>query len=338
MIEIDGSYGEGGGAVLRTTTALSAVTSKPVHITNIRFGRPKPGLMPQHLNAVKAVADLSCASVTGLELESNEVFFYPGSLRGGNYNIDIKTAGSMILILQAFILPAIFSDGPVKINIIGGSDVRWSPSVDYLENVTIPILRLMGCKVKTNFIQRGHYPRGGGLLELEVDPIQKLRPLDLIDQNFDCIYGISHCVKLPAHIAERQAISAEKILQSAGYPSKIRIQHSNKSIGSGSGIILWTNGITPVGGSSIGAPGKRAEQVGSEAANEILYHISRKSALDRYMGDQIIPYIGLAGNSRIKTAELTQHTLTNIYITEKFLNKKFQVDGILGESAIISVD
>jgi RNA 3'-terminal phosphate cyclase (ATP) len=338
MIEIDGSYGEGGGAILRTTTALSAVTSKSAHITNIRSGRPKPGLMPQHLNAVKAVADLSNASVTGMELGSKDIIFSPESIRGGNYTIDIKTAGSITLILQAFMIPAVFADGIVKITIVGGSDVRWSPSVDYLLKVTLPILNMMGYQAKTNFIKRGHYPRGGGILELEIDPVQKLTPLNVTEQKFDCIYGISHCANLPEHVAERQAKSAEKILMSAGYNSKIRLQQSNKSMGPGSGIFLWTNGITPVSGSSVGAQGKRAEKVGYEAAEEILYHISKKSALDKYMGDQIIPYMALAGNSRIKTAELTQHTLTNIYVTEKFINKKFQVDGRLGESTVISVD
>ena len=177
MIEVDGSYGEGGGAVLRIATALSAVTSKPVHITNIRSGRPKPGLMPQHLNAVKAVAALSNASLSGLELGSTDIIFNPRSLSGGDYKIDIGTAGSITLILQAFMIPAAFADGPVTISITGGTDLRWSPSVDYLENVTLPILRLMGYKAQMNILQRGHYPRGGGFVELRIDPIKKLKPL-----------------------------------------------------------------------------------------------------------------------------------------------------------------
>jgi RNA 3'-terminal phosphate cyclase (ATP) len=338
LIEVDGSCGEGGGAVLRISTALSAVTSEPVHITNIRSGRPKPGLMPQHLNAVKAVADLSSASVTGLELGSTELFFHPRSLKGGNYRIDIGTAGSITLILQAFMIPAVFADSEVDITIVGGTDVRWSPSVDYLENVTLPILKLMGYRARTNLIQRGHYPRGGGILELEVDPVKKLKPLNTSELKFDIINGISHAVKLPVHVAERQAGSAEKILLNEGYKSKIKIKTSKTVLGSGSGILLWTNGLIPVSGSSIGELGKRAEEVGSEAAKQILYHISRDSAVDRYMGDQIVPYMALAGNSSIKTAELTQHALTNIHVTEKFINKKFHVEGTLGESAVISVD
>ena len=258
MIEIDGSYGEGGGAVLRISTALSAVTSEPVHITNIRSGRPKPGLMPQHLNAVKGVADLSNASINGLELGSTEIFFYPGSLKGGNYLIDVKTAGSITLILQAFMIPAIFADSKVNITVVGGTDVRWSPSVDYLENVTIPILRLMGYDARTNLIQRGHFPRGGGNLELVIEPVKKLKPLNVSELKFDFIKGISHVVNLPIHVAERQALSAEKILMNEGYISKIKIKSSISALGAGSGILLWTNGLTLVSGSSIGEPGKKA--------------------------------------------------------------------------------
>ena len=338
MIEIDGSYGEGGGAVLRIATALSAVTSKPVHITNIRSGRPKPGLMPQHLNAVKAVADLSRASVSGLELGSTELFFSPNQLIGGDFKIDIGTAGSITLILQAFMIPAVFADSPVKIKIIGGTNVRWSPSIDYLINITLPVLKLMGYDTKPKLVQRGHYPRGGGIFELEIDPVKKLRPLNLCELNFNSINGISHAVKLPEHIAVRQANSAEQVLSKAGYKSKIEIDHSQRAMGPGSGILLWTNGITSVSGSSIGEPGKKAEIIGYEAANDILHNISRNSAVDRYMGDQIIPYLALAGDSTIKTSELTQHAVTNIHVTEKFIDKKFKVKGSIGESAIISIN
>ena len=337
MIEIDGSYGEGGGSVLRIATALSAVTSKPINITNIRSGRPKPGLMAQHMSAVKAVADLSNASVRGLHIGSTEISFEPRSLNGGIYKIDIGTAGSISLILQAFMIPAAFADGPVKIRIIGGTDVRWAPSVDYVEKVKLPILRLMGYKATIKIIQRGHYPRGEGILEIEIEPISKLNPLNVSKLEFNRIYGISHSVKLPVHIAERQAQSAKNILNREGYNSEIEIKSSQNAVGPGSSIFLWTNGLTPVSGSSVGEPGKKAEIVGSEAAKQILYHISRRSAVDKYMGDQLIPYMALAGSSSIKTAELTQHALTNIHITEKFFNKKFHVEGIIGETAFIKI-
>ena len=336
MIKIDGSHGEGGGAVLRIATALSAVTSKPVKIVNIRSKRPKPGLMPQHLNAVKAVADLSGATVSGLEIGSTELIFDPGTLKGGTYKVDIKTAGSITLILQAFLLPAAFADRPVNITVVGGTDVRWSPSVDYLENITLPILRLMNYKAKTKLIQRGHYARGGGIFKVEIEPNPNLIPLNACELEFKSINCISHAVNLPKHVAERQAMTAEKILKKAGYSLNIQIEHSNNALGSGSGILIWTDGKTPVAGSSIGERGKSAEKVGAEAANEILHHISRRAALDRYMGDQIIPFIAITGSSTVKTAELTPHAITNIHVTQKFIDRKINVNGELGEPSIIT--
>jgi len=337
LIEIDGSYGEGGGAVLRIATALSALCTKPVKIFNIRSKRPKPGLMPQHLNAVKAVAELSTAYLSGLEIGSTELIFQPGKLKPGNYSIDVKTAGSITLILQAFMIPAAFAGGPVKINIVGGTDLRWSPSVDYLQNVTVPILRLMGYDVKTKLIKRGHYPRGGGILEVEIFPVSSLNPVNLVESHFSTIKGISHAVNLPEHVAVRQARSAEKIIKNSGFDVKIDIDHINNSLGSGSGILLWTDGEIPLGGGSIGEMGKKSEEVGYDAANDLINQIKGKSALDSHMGDQIIPYIFIVGNSTVKTSELTQHTLTNIHVAGKFIKRKVVVEGELGKPALIIV-
>ncbi len=343
MIEIDGSYGEGGGALLRISAALSALTGKPIHITDIRAKRPKKGLMPQHLNALKSVALISNASHQGLKAGSTEVTFEPGELAGGDYQLDIGTAGSVTLVLQSFLVPAAFAEDPVKLTIKGGTDVRWSPPVDYLFNVTMPLLGSIGYKIELEMIQRGHYPRGGGGLKAVIHPVKRLNPFNLLNLKVDRIMGISHAVKLPEHVALRQAQSAESILKSLGYQVDIEIQHSSKALGPGSGIVLWTEGenvtedslMGRLGSSSIGEPGKRAELVGKEAASELLYFISRKAALDRYMGDQIVPYMAMAGNSQVKTAELTQHILTNIYVTEKICGHKFSCKGELGGPALL---
>ena len=338
MIEINGSHGEGGGALLRISTALSALTSNPIHITNIRANRPKTGLMPQHLNAVKAVASLSAARVDGLEIGSRELFFYPEEIKGGNYNIDIKTAGSITLVLQAFMIPAGFAESPVNIKIRGGTDVRWSPPVNYLQHVTLPILKSMGYDADLDIIRRGHYPRGGGIVNVKINPVKKLKSASFDDLKINKIKGISHAVKLPEHVAVRQAESAEKVLQANGFNAEIEIENSDNALGPGSGIVLWTEGNTRVGGSSIGERGVRAEKVGEKAAEELLYHISQGAAVDKYIGDQIIPYMAMAGKSSVKTAELTLHAVTNIFVTEKIMGKKFDVDGEVGEIATIWID
>ena len=347
MIEIDGSHGEGGGALLRIAAALSAVTGKPIKVNNIRSKRPKPGLMAQHLNALKSVAQLSSASYEGLEMASTEIIFKPHELDGGEYNIDIKTAGSTTLVLQSFLIPAAFTKKPVKLTLRGGTDVRWSPPFDYLANVTQPILRSLGLNMEMELIQRGYYPKGGGIIEVHIDPVKRIKPFNLSDLKVDRIRGISHAVKLPEHVAIRQARAARDLLEEHGYHADIEVQHSNTGLGPGSGIVLWTEAeeTSPegrnnsrIGGSSLGKPGKKAEIVGEEASLDIINVIKHKSALDRYMGDQIIPYMALAGNSRIKTAELTQHTLTNIYVAEKITGRKFEVTGELNNPALLTVD
>jgi RNA 3'-terminal phosphate cyclase (ATP) len=337
MIEIDGSCGEGGGAVLRIATGLSALTTKPVKIFNIRSKRPKPGLMPQHLNSVKAVAELSDAQLSGLEIGSTELTFQPGTLKPGNYEIDVKTAGSISLILQAFMIPAAFTGGPVKITIKGGTDLRWSPSIDYLQNVTLPILNIMGYNADIQVMRRGHYPRGGGILEVKIHPIDSLKPVNLVESNFKSVNGISHSVKLPEHVAIRQARAAEAVIKNAGFDINIDIEHSDNSFGSGSGIVLWTDGIIPLAGSSIGERGKKAEEVGCDAAKDLIDQIKGNSALDSHMGDQIIPYLFIAGNSSITTSKLTQHTLTNIDVAGQFIKRDVLVEGELGKPAHITV-
>ena len=342
MIEIDGSFKEGGGALLRVSTALSALTGKEFSIRNIRAGRPKPGMMMQHLNAVRTIGEISNAQIKGLEIGSTQMEFVPGKLNGRKLEVDVQTAGSSPLILQALMIPSIFTSEGVEITIRGGTDVRWAPSIDYLRNVTIPILKSMGVSVELELLRRGHYPRGGGLIKAVIKPVKRLKSLNIHELEVDVIRGISHSTQLPSHVAIRQADSAQKTLQSAGYDVEIEIESEGDARGPGSGLVLWSEHkgekIPRVGASSLGKPGKPAEKVGREAANEILSCISLGAALDKYMGDQIIPYLAIAGSSSVKIAKLTNHTLTNIYAAEEFINRHFNIKGSPGEVSVIEVE
>lgn len=342
MIEIDGSHGEGGGALLRVSTALSSLTGKAFTIRNIRSNRPKPGLMPQHLNAAMVMGKISNAKVKGLELGSTQMNFTPTKLTGGKMEVDVQTAGSITLILQAMMIPSIFTDHGVEIRIKGGTDVRWAPPVDYMEQVTIPVLQAMGISLDLELIRRGYYPRGGGMIKACIEPVEKLKPLKLHDLEVDVIKGISYSSQLPLHVPRRQAQAAGETIRNAGYEAQIEIKTDDNTLGPGSGLVLWSEvkggNVPRVGASSLGKPGKRAEIVGKEAAQEILSYLSLGAALDKYMGDQIIPYMALAGSSSVRICQLTPHTLTNIYATEKFTGKKFQVEGSLGEVTTITVD
>jgi RNA 3'-phosphate cyclase len=342
MIKIDGSLGEGGGAVLRVATALSALTEKAFTIENIRGCRTKPGLMPQHLNAARALAKLSQADVTGLELGSTQMTFNPGSLKGRNLEVDVQTAGSVALILQAVMIPLFFADSPTEIKITGGTDVEWSPPFDYLQNVTRPLLKSMGFNLELELIQRGYYPRGGGTVQARIERVKQIKPINLQELEVDYIKGISHSSQLPRHVAVRQAQAAEEKIRNAGYETEIDVNPDNNALSPGSALVLWSeikNSTVPrIGASSMGKPGKMAEIVGKEAAVDLLRTLERGAALDRYMGDQIIPYMAFASSASVRVSELTQHTLTNIHICEKFTGRKFQVNGKLGDVTIITVE
>ena len=176
MIEIDGSFGSGGGQILRTACALATVTKKPCHIFNIRAKRPKPGLMPQHLLGLQALTQLCKGRLEGDELGSEEIKFYPGEIYKDQIVVNIPTAGSITLILQALITPALFAPSTVKISFAGGAtDTFFSPTIDHFRYVFLKIIEMMGAKVEINILRRGHYPEGGAKVEAKVS-LLKLAP------------------------------------------------------------------------------------------------------------------------------------------------------------------
>jgi RNA 3'-terminal phosphate cyclase (ATP) len=325
LIEIDGSLGEGGGSIIRISSALSAITSQPIHISNIRANRSKTGFAAQHLNAVISASQISQAISKGLVIGSPDLKFHPKKLIGGKFSLDVKTAGSVGLILQTFMIIAPFASKKSTIDIMGGTDVRGAPSIEYIKHVTLPILQKMGYNAKINLIKRGHYPRGGGMVTATIYPLKKIKPLNLLKSEIDSIKGISHATNLPRHVAERQALAAEKIFKNNGFEVDIEIEHSSSNMGMGSGIVLWARGNTRIGSSELGKPSKSAEKVGMHAAENLIATIKTGSALDEHMGDQIVPYMALSRNSQIGLSKLTMHTLTNLHIVKKFIDKKFQI-------------
>ncbi len=328
VIEIDGSMGEGGGQILRTSVALSAVTLRPIRIYNIRAKRKNPGLRRQHFTAVKALAEMTDATVKGLEVGSTELEFYPRRLKGGNFRFDIGTAGSVSLVLQAITPAALFAPEPVKVWLRGGTDVPMSPPIDYLRFVFYPLLERFGVEWDLVLKKRGHYPKGGGVVEFSIpNPPRRLNPWGEVERGEVIkVRGLSHCVKLPKHVAERQAKAAEELLRNSGienvdidlewYP-----RERDPHLGPGSGIVLWA--ITEksiLGGDSLGARGKPAERVGEEAAVKLLEDLSTGMALDRHMSDMIIPYLALScGEAEVGGARLTMHAWTHVKVVEKIL-------------------
>ncbi|MEZ0290034.1 MAG: RNA 3'-terminal phosphate cyclase [Sulfolobales archaeon] len=342
MIEIDGSFGEGGGQILRYALAISAIIGEKVRITNIRARRDNPGLQRQHLTAVNAITLVTRGYVEGNELGSTELIFEPRGVYGGDYTFDIGTAGSVTLVLQSLLPVLAFADKPSRIRIRGGTDVPWSPTFDYFNNVFIEILRRLGYNVSLRLIRRGHYPRGGGEVLVEIkncprgfESIQLAERGKLIE-----IRGNSHAVKLPRHVAERQAQAASERLRSLGIdvPININIESypldKDPHLGPGSGIALWALTEKSILGSDyLGARDRRAEEVGDRAARALFEDLSTGAALDRHMSDMIIPYLLFArGVSVVTGSMLTLHAYTVIEISKKILPElRVEYDGSLNK-------
>ncbi len=321
MIVIDGSLGEGGGQILRTSIAMSAVTKEPVKIFNIRVKRSNPGLRAQHLNAIKAVAELCSADVSNLRIGSMEVEFHPNEIKTKKLGIDIGTAGSITMVLQALMIPAMFAENTVEIQITGGTDVRWSPPIDYLRFVTLPLLRKFGYGGEIQLMQRGYYPRGGGSVRIKIDPIHKLKRIHLMERGkILSVNGVSHASSdlKRSQVAERQIKASRAILfNRIGIDVKMEKEYCN-TLSSGSGITLWIKTENSIlGSSSLGERGKMAEIVGREAAQNLVKEFDSNAPLDKFMADQIIPYLALS-NGSVRVSEITEHARTNVEVVKKF--------------------
>jgi RNA 3'-phosphate cyclase len=344
MIEIDGSQGEGGGQILRSSLGLAAVLGREVRVFNIRAGRSEPGLRAQHLTGANAVASLCNADYEGLEIGSSEFIFRPGRIDGGAFRFDVGTAGSITLVLQALIPLLPFASREVSLEIRGGTDVKWSPPIDYLRLVALPLLKKMGVEMSLHVEKRGHYPRGGGIVKVVSSPTGFLKPiLGLNPERVSSIIGISHATRLPMHVAQRQASTAARLIEEKTLPHpEIEIENleNGSQSGPGSGIVLCAimDDSSAVGGDCLGERGRPAEEVGRVAAQTLIEEIESGCLLDRHMGDMIIPYLSLAeGVSELSISQVTQHTLTNVNVAEMVAGVHFDPLEKLGSPSRLRV-
>lgn len=340
MITLDGSYREGGGQIIRTALALSCLTQKPFCVTKIRDNRPDKGLKNQHLYCIKALKELCNAKAENDILGSTELAFYPGEITARSLQIDIGTAGSITLLLQCIILPCLHAKKVVKITIKGGTDVRWSPSIDYFDKVVLHYFRRYAT-IECKILKRGYYPKGQGEVEIKCTPLQNPKPLELVDHwKLMRIQGISHAsIDLEkAKVAERQAHAAQALLNNKNATEcNVNIQSTYaNSASTGSGITVWATYSKyaddvmiaqsyVLGADALGDLGKRAEAVGEDAAKKLLAEMQTKAPVDQHTADNLIPLLGLV-KGKIKVSKITEHTYTNISVTEQFLDVKFKVD------------
>jgi RNA 3'-phosphate cyclase len=332
FVEIDGSYGEGGGSILRLGCAFSVLTNKTVRVFNIRKGRSKPGLRMQHLVGLQALAEISNGSLENGRIGATEIVFRPGKVTEGSYRIKIGTAGSIGLILQVLQLACTQATGPITLNMEGGATFGlWAPTLPFLEHITNAHLSEMGFEVKIDLIRHGFYPKGGARVRFIIRPPKILKPIQLT--NFGQvteIRGISIAdLRLKSrNVAERQANAAKRVIRKyLGEKTIIKTNYVD-ALNPGSGICLWlrTESGVILGSDVIGERGKPSEKIGTECARYLSEIARNKATVDKFFSDQIIPFMALAkGVSIIQPSEITKHTETNIWLAEKFLNRKFEI-------------
>lgn len=329
---LDGSYGEGGGAILRQALGLSIFTGRPIRVVRIRAGRREPGLRPQHLKAVEAAALVSEARVEGAEPGSQEILFAPGPTLRGGWTLDVGTAGSVSLVLQAVLLPGLCTPGPYRFTLTGGTDTTWSPPVDYLARVTAAALEPFG-RLSVEVERRGYYPKGGGRVTAGLDGRSGPWPPLAYEGSprVAAVRGRSHAAATLAgrEVAERQARAAKRRLARLGVPVEVEVEYA-ETFSPGSGIVLWTEGsVPPLGASALGERGRPAEAVGEAAARDLLSEIEAGAGVDHHLADQLVPFLAAAGG-RLRTSRLTGHTRSNLYVAELILGTEFRVDEAAG--------
>lgn len=372
LVEIDGQHGEGGGQILRTALALAGLLRVPCRIVNIRLGRRNPGLRPQHLAGVRAVAALTGGRVEGDREGSLEVIFYPGKILMRDLRLDIGTAGSVTLLLQALLPVSLRSSHRLTLDINGGTDVPWSPPVSYLQKVFCPVMEWMGLSLDLKLVATGFYPKGGGRVRMTVRPgaagddqgtpapphpfnlVTRPRPLDLTRPgrllSLEVVSLASQALQ-GSRVAERQVEGFRAALQGQWAPDLADQDPSRpladllapprilypptRSIGSSiQAQACFEHGL--LGAGALGERGKPAEQVGEAAARALVQEAATGACLDQWMADQFLVYAALAsGPSRVRVSAITSHCLTNLEIISAFLPAVFSVDH---ENLVIHVD
>lgn len=331
MIEINGDYGSGGGQILRTAVAMSALTGKPCRISKIRAKRETPGLSYQHLTAVKAVQELCNAQVKGAELRSQELIFSPGTINSGTFSFDIGTAGSITLVLQALIPASLHAKGPIKFNITGGTNVFMAPTPEYFQHIFSDFLKKIGIHIESEVIKYGFYPKGGGRMTARIQPGLP-KPIELTDKGE--LIKVD-CWSTATKDLEKQLVAERQI---TGFRKRLGIKPEKKNLNYVDSLSIGTSihahahyENCKLGSDSIGERGVSAEKVGEKCAELLEKEMASGGCVDRHMADQILPFMALAGKGKILVNEVTEHAKTNIYVIEKFLPVMFKISGNLIE-------
>jgi RNA 3'-terminal phosphate cyclase (ATP) len=338
-IELDGSFGEGGGQILRTSLALSLLTGKAFHLRNVRAGRARPGLQPQHLMSVRSAAEVGQAQTRGASRGSSDLVFEPGPVRPGRYRFDIGTAGATGLVLHTLYLPlALRGDVPSELTLVGGTHVRTSPCYHFLDTTWRRYLELCGLRVRLRLERPGFYPRGGGEVGAVVQPCPGLRGVRLGERGPVTATGFSAVAGLPEAIARRQVRRAVYRLRQHGLEVSLREEEWEGGPGTVVAIELSTDPV-PTLFFALGERGKPAERVADEAVDQVIAYLEAGPAVvDAHSADQLVLPLALAeGPSEYGVGEVTRHLTTNVAVIRQFLDREIVCDGEEGGPGAVRI-
>jgi RNA 3'-terminal phosphate cyclase (ATP) len=318
MLTIDGSLGEGGGQILRSALSLSLVTGKPFRIEKIRAARQRPGLMRQHLTALRAAQTIGMARVEDAEVGSRQLTFVPGGIAPGEYRFAVGTAGSAILVLQAVLPALLVANAPSTLILEGGTHNMQAPPYDFLELAFMPVVNRMGPRVEVELLRHGFYPAGGGRISVSVEPAGKLMPFELVERGAIQAGSVRALVaNLPAHIGEREV---RAVTEGLDWRQEQGIVRDVPSDGPGNAVVveIRSEHITEVF-TGFGIKGVRAELVAEGVMGDVRRYLDADVPVGPHLADQLVLLLALAGGGRYRTMLPTAHTLTNMAVVMRFL-------------------
>lgn len=322
MLTIDGSIGEGGGQIIRTSLALSLITGKSFRISNVRARREKPGLQRQHLTAVNAAATIGGAQVEGAGIGSNAFTFHPGAITPGDYSFPIGTAGSATLVLQTLLPPLMIAGAPSTLAFEGGTHNPHAPPFEFIAKTFLPLVNRMGPRVTAELERYGFYPPGGGRFNVRIESAPELKPLDLLMRGeLRARRARALVVKLPPHIGERELVVISERLGWSGDEDELRVETSTNAISPGNVLTLEIESehLTEVF-TGIGERGVRAETIAERVADEARAYLETGAPVGEHLADQLLIPLALAGGGSYTTGQPSLHTMTNIEIIKMFLD------------------
>jgi RNA 3'-terminal phosphate cyclase (ATP) len=337
MITIDGGAKSGSGTIVRYSVALASLLGREIKIQNIRARRDKPGLRAQHLKVIQACQEMCQGIVDNAVVGSKEITYTPKQrFKGGEYCWDIGTAGSTTMMAQTLLPLACFAQKPSKFRLEGGLFQDFAPSAYHMKFVLLPLLKQMGIEAELNVVRPGYVPKGAGIIEIEVEPPKKLKPLSLtIQGDITSVKGIALSSHLKGKkVSQRMAEECRKVLSSYGYRAKIQEIYDESSLQEGAALAIYaeTSSGSRIGADRAGRPGRSSESIGRYVAQSFVEDVKAGAAVDRYVADQLIIYAGLAeGITQYSIPRVTEHVETNLWLIEEFLGAKTRISGNLIE-------